>query len=118
MPIIDHINFMNKFSVCWLMCTSGYTKYWGTRCCLTQPYIFPDFVPEREFLPTSTASQIEERYNKAGAYVDKLTRSILAKTFCGELVPRDSNDEPVPELLQRIKNRLVKKTRRRRQQAG
>jgi type I restriction enzyme S subunit len=39
------------------------------------------------------ADQIEERYNKARAYVGKLTQSILAKAFCGELIPQDSNDE-------------------------
>jgi len=54
------------------------------------------------------ADQIEERYNKARAYVDKLTQSILAKAFRGELVPRDPNDEPASELLKRIKEEKVK----------
>jgi type I restriction enzyme S subunit len=49
------------------------------------------------------ADQIEERYNKAKAYVDKLTQSILAKAFRGELVPQDPNDPPASELLERIK---------------
>ena len=49
------------------------------------------------------ADQIEERYKKAKAYVDKLTQSILAKAFRGELVPQDPNDEPASELLKRIK---------------
>ncbi|SPD73991.1 putative Type-1 restriction enzyme EcoKI specificity protein [uncultured Desulfobacterium sp.] len=49
------------------------------------------------------ADQIEERYNKAKAYVDKLTQSILAKAFRGELVPQDPNDPPASELLARIK---------------
>jgi len=48
------------------------------------------------------ADQIEERYNKARVYVDKLTQSILAKAFRGELVPQDPNDEPASELLKRI----------------
>jgi type I restriction enzyme S subunit len=34
--------------------------------------------------------------------VDKLTQSILAKAFRGELVPQDPNDEPASELLKRI----------------
>lgn len=58
------------------------------------------------------ADQIEERYKKAKAYVDKLTQSILAKAFRGELVPQDLNDEPASELLKRIqegKNRQTKK---------
>ena len=54
------------------------------------------------------ADQIEERYQKARSYVDKLTQSILAKAFRGELVPQDPNDEPVSELLQRIKAGLAK----------
>jgi len=33
---------------------------------------------------------------------DKLTQSILAKAFRGELVPQDPNDEPASELLKRI----------------
>ncbi|MBA4392184.1 MAG: restriction endonuclease subunit S [Desulfobacca sp.] len=49
------------------------------------------------------ADRIETRYQKAKAHVDKLTQSILAKAFRGELVPQDPNDEPASELLKRIK---------------
>ena len=49
------------------------------------------------------ADQIEARYKKAKAVVDKLTQSILAKAFRGELVPQDPNDEPASELLNRIR---------------
>jgi len=49
------------------------------------------------------ADRIEARYQKAKAHVDKLTQSILAKAFRGELVPQDPNDEPATELLNRIK---------------
>jgi type I restriction enzyme, S subunit len=38
------------------------------------------------------ADQLEARYLKAKAHVDKLTQSILAKAFRGELVPQDPND--------------------------
>ena len=48
------------------------------------------------------ADDIEKRYEKAKAHVDKLTQSILAKAFRGELVPQDPNDEPASELLKRI----------------
>ncbi|RLC26958.1 MAG: hypothetical protein DRH21_00635 [Deltaproteobacteria bacterium] len=54
------------------------------------------------------ADQIEERYKKARTYVDKLTQSILAKAFRGELVPQDSTDEPATELLKRIKEERSK----------
>ena len=47
--------------------------------------------------------QLEARYKKGKAYVDKLTQSILAKAFRGELVPQDPNDEPAEKLLERIR---------------
>ena len=50
------------------------------------------------------ADRIEERYQRAKAQVDKLTQSILAKAFRGELVPQDPNDEPASVLLERIKH--------------
>jgi len=50
------------------------------------------------------ADQIEARYNKAKQYADKLTQSLLAKAFRGELVPQDPNDEPAEKLLERIKS--------------
>ncbi len=51
------------------------------------------------------ADQIEARFTKANAYVEKLTQSVLAKAFRGELVPQDPNDEPASALLERIKAR-------------
>src|SRR5207249_7968329 len=49
------------------------------------------------------ADQLETRYAKAKAHVGKLTQSILAKAFRGELVPQDPNDEPAERLLRRIR---------------
>ncbi len=49
------------------------------------------------------ADAIEARYKKAKAFVDKLTQSILAKAFRGELVAQDPNDEPASVLLERIR---------------
>ena len=49
------------------------------------------------------ANPIEARYLKASAQVDRLTQSILAKAFRGDLVPQDPNDEPAPTLLERSK---------------
>ena len=40
---------------------------------------------------------------KVKAFVDRLTQSILAKAFRGELVPQDPNDEPASVLLEKIK---------------
>jgi predicted GIY-YIG superfamily endonuclease len=42
------------------------------------------------------AGQVEARYAKAKAHVDKLTQSILAKAFRSELIPQDPNDLPAP----------------------
>jgi len=49
------------------------------------------------------ADKVEQQYQVAKQRTDKLTQSILAKAFRGELVPQDPNDEPASELLKRIK---------------
>jgi type I restriction enzyme S subunit len=46
---------------------------------------------------------VEKQYKDAKARTNRLTQSILAKAFRGELVPQDDNDEPASELLARIK---------------
>ena len=48
------------------------------------------------------ADQVEARYAQAKTHVDRLTQSILAKAFRGELVPQDPADEPAAVLLTRI----------------
>ena len=48
------------------------------------------------------ADKVESQYKAAKIRLDKLTQSILAKAFRGELVPQDPNDEPASELLKRI----------------
>ncbi|WP_345876455.1 restriction endonuclease subunit S [Shewanella algae] len=48
------------------------------------------------------ADTIEAQVKKAQARVDKLTQSILAKAFRGELVAQDPGDEPADKLLERI----------------
>jgi len=55
------------------------------------------------------ADEVEQRYQKAHAHLEKLTQSILAKAFRGELVPQDPNDEPASVLLERIKQERAKK---------
>jgi type I restriction enzyme S subunit len=88
------------------------------------PFILPPFVEQHEIIRRvealfKIADKIEERYKKAKAYIDKLTQSILAKAFRGELVPQDPNDEPASVLLERIRSSRVadsseRKARRRR----
>lgn len=48
------------------------------------------------------ADQLEARVKAAQARIDRLTQSILAKAFRGELVPQDPHDEPASVLLERI----------------
>lgn len=49
------------------------------------------------------ADKIETKYKKAKSNIDKITQSVLAKAFRGELVPQDPNDEPAEELLKKLK---------------
>jgi len=50
------------------------------------------------------ADTLEEKIEAATKRVDRLTQSILAKAFRGELVPQDPNDESAEKLLERIKS--------------
>lgn len=63
------------------------------------------------------AETVEKQYQNAKQRIDRLTQSILAKAFRGELVSQDPNDEPASELLKRIAaereaQKPVKKTRK------
>jgi type I restriction enzyme S subunit len=49
------------------------------------------------------ADGMEARYTQAKTHVDRLTQSILAKAFRGELVPQDPADEPAVAFLARIR---------------
>ncbi|MCX6033198.1 MAG: restriction endonuclease subunit S [Chloroflexi bacterium] len=49
------------------------------------------------------ADRLETRYRAARAQVERLTPSLLAKAFRGELVPQDPDDEPAAVLLERIR---------------
>jgi type I restriction enzyme S subunit len=48
------------------------------------------------------ADRLETRLQAAQTAADRLTPSLLAKAFHGELVPQDPNDEPASELLKRL----------------
>ncbi|RVU45128.1 restriction endonuclease subunit S [Rubrivivax rivuli] len=48
------------------------------------------------------ADRLEARLAQAQTAVDRLTPSLLAKAFRGELVPQDPADEPAAELLRRL----------------
>ncbi|MBE9485238.1 MAG: restriction endonuclease subunit S, partial [Bacteroidetes bacterium] len=64
-------------------------------------------------------SEVGERVTAAIAHADRLTQSILAKAFRGELVPHDLDDAPASVLLERIRKERTelkkkKKPRKRR----
>ena len=46
--------------------------------------------------------RLEQEYQKAMKFLDRLEQSTLAKAFRGEIVPQDPNDEPASILLERI----------------
>ncbi len=54
------------------------------------------------------ADKLENHYQIAKAKVDKLSQSVLAKAFRGELVPQDPDDEPAEKLLARIQEEKAK----------
>ncbi len=54
------------------------------------------------------ADKIESHYNKAKIKVEKLTQSVLAKAFRGELVPQDPEDESAEKLLEGIREEKAK----------
>lgn len=73
-----------------------------------QPFASPPLTEQQEIVRCveslfALAGQLESRYAKAKAHLDRLTPSILAKSFRGELVPQDPNDEPASALLERVR---------------
>jgi type I restriction enzyme S subunit len=49
------------------------------------------------------ADQLEQRLALARKQVDKLTPSLLARAFAGQLVPQNPTDEPAEKLLARVR---------------
>lgn len=75
----------------------------------TYPLRIPPLEEQREIVSKvevllAKAAQAESLYIKSKVMLDRLTQSILAKAFRGELVTQDQNDEPASELLKRIKS--------------
>jgi type I restriction enzyme S subunit len=62
-----------------------------------------DEIVRRLDLVFDLLNQIELRFRSVQEMVDRLTPSLLAKAFRGELVPQDPHDEPASELLARVR---------------
>ena len=93
--------------------TSTTIAYLNKNNCNNLPINVPPFPEQEEIVCRvealfTLADQIETRYKKAKTHTDKLTQSILAKTFRGELVPQDPNDLPADELLKQIREEKAK----------
>lgn len=58
------------------------------------------------------AYRIESQYQSLKEKIDELPQAILNKTFKGELMPQDPNDEPASVLLERIKEVKEKSKRK------
>jgi type I restriction enzyme S subunit len=72
------------------------------------PVALPPLLEQQEIVRRvegwfALADQIEARFEKARAHVAKLTPSLLARAFRGELVPQDPDDEPASVLLDRLR---------------
>src|SRR5207249_7181368 len=77
---------------------------WSSDVCSSD--LRPPFAEQQEIVRRVEAlfalsDQLEARYAKAKEHIEKLTQSILAKAFRGELVPQNLNDEPASVLLER-----------------
>ncbi len=71
------------------------------------PVQIPDYIEQQEIVRRienlfAYGDRIEARYHSAYVQVERLTPTLLAKAFRGELVPQDANDEPASVLLERI----------------
>lgn len=88
--------------------TAGNMPKINQRTVLTAPAVLPPLDEQTEIIRRAEilltyADRLETRYATARTQVERLTPSLLAKAFRGELVPQDPNDEPASVLLERIR---------------
>lgn len=109
-----------RFALTFLMSPLGQAQLLGGSTAVAQPNVnataiaafaleLPPIDEQHEIVRRveqlfTLSDQLEARFAKAQAHVDKLTQSLLAKAFRGELVPQDPNDEPASALLARIRS--------------
>ncbi len=91
----------------WLTGTTGRAKL-SQGALNALPIGIPSLEEQKEIVSQveslfALADTLEEKIESAKKRVDKLTQSILAKAFRGELVEQDPNDESAEKLLERIK---------------
>ena len=88
-------------------------KLFTGRSLKTYPISIPPLEEQQEIVRQvnklfTIADKLEAHYQQAKVKANKLSQSILAKAFWGELVPQDPNDEPAEKLLERIQREKAK----------
>jgi len=87
--------------------TGSTIKHFTGRSLAIYPILLPPLEEQKEIVRQvdrlfALADKLEIHYANAKARIDKLSQSVLAKAFRGELTPQDPNDEPAEKLLERI----------------
>ena len=115
----DEEKILPKFLMYTLGCKKTYNKIKKQVHGVTRPRVNLRFLKSFEItVPTgdeqivvvtrvealfAKADRVEKQYLDAKARLDRLTQSILAKAFRGELVSQNPSDEPAETLLKKIK---------------
>jgi len=131
--IINHNCVLSKYLFFWLLFQYDRNRNVGSgsgpkalNCQRVREldFILPPLEEQKEIVRQTNklfafADKLEVHYKKAKEKIDKLPQSVLAKTFRGELVPQDPDDEPASELLKKIiaekekRQSEIKKTKKR-----
>jgi len=87
--------------------TAGNMPKINQQTVISAPCRLPSLVEQAEIVRRvgvllAYADRLEARLQAAQTSVARLTPSLLAKAFRGELVPQDPDDEPAAELLKRL----------------
>ena len=87
--------------------TAGNMPKINQQTVMTLPIRLPSLLEQAEIVRRvktllAFADRLEARLAQVQTAVDRLTPSLLAKAFRGELVPQDPADEPAAELLNRL----------------
>jgi type I restriction enzyme, S subunit len=81
-----------------------------------QPFALPPLAEQQEIVRRveglfALADQLEVRLAEVRGQVAKLTPSLLARAFAGQLVPQNPTDEPAEKLLERIRQKTYSQER-------
>jgi type I restriction enzyme S subunit len=103
---------------CWQVKTDGVSQSnINAKKLAAFPMLLPSFPEQQEIVRRvedlfAFADRIEARLALVQKAVERLTPSVLAKAFRGELVPQDPTDEPASSLLERLYSQPVTKPAR------